>query len=67
MPRVYVRPIRSLKPKDQVCSGLEAWSRLDPAELAANFTEDGTYHNVPLAPVRGRASIEAMIRAFTSS
>jgi len=42
---------------------IESWSHLDAAELAAYFTEDGTYHNVPVAPVTGRANIEAMIRA----
>ena len=46
---------------------VEAWSRLDPVELAAYFTEDGTYHNMPLAPISGRAHIEAMIRNFTAS
>ncbi|HXJ36285.1 MAG TPA: cytochrome P450 [Candidatus Eisenbacteria bacterium] len=63
------RPVRVCAPDPEsvVRRFIEAWSRLDPAELAAYFTEDGTYHNVPLAPVRGRASIEAMIRAFTSS
>lgn len=40
---------------------------LDAAELAAYFCEDGTYHNVPLPPVVGRANIEEAIRAFTAS
>ena len=44
-----------------------AWSRLDPAELAAYFTEDGVYHNMPTEPVHGRAGIEAFIRGFTAS
>jgi uncharacterized protein (TIGR02246 family) len=46
---------------------LAAWSRLDPRELAGYFSEDGTYHNVPMPPVRGRANIEETIRAFTAS
>jgi limonene-1,2-epoxide hydrolase len=46
---------------------IDAWSRLDAAELAAYFCEDGTYHNVPLPPVVGRANIEETIRAFTAS
>jgi limonene-1,2-epoxide hydrolase len=45
---------------------IEAWSRMDPAELAAYFTEDGVYHNMPAAPVQGRANIEGMIRGFTA-
>jgi limonene-1,2-epoxide hydrolase len=43
-----------------------AWSRLDPAELAAYFTDDGVYHNMPAGPVEGRDAIEKFIRAFTS-
>ena len=35
---------------DRFC---EAWSRMDPDELAAYFTEDGVYHNMPGPPVRG--------------
>ena len=44
-----------------------AWSRLDPVELAAYFTEDGVYHNMPAGPVHGRAEIEQFIRAFAGS
>lgn len=41
-----------------------AWSRLDAAELASYFAEDGVYHNMPFAPVAGRAKIEAFIAGF---
>ena len=35
-----------------------AWSRnLGAAELAAFFTEDAVYHNIPLAPMTGREAI----------
>jgi limonene-1,2-epoxide hydrolase len=44
-----------------------AWSRLDPAELAGYFTEDGIYHNMPAGPVKGRQQIEQFIRGFTAS
>ncbi len=44
-----------------------AWSRLDPAELAAFFTEDGCYFNVPIQPVKGRENVEAFIRGFTAN
>jgi len=44
-----------------------AWSRLDPEELVAYFTDDGTYHNMPMAPVTGRANVEALIRGFIAS
>jgi limonene-1,2-epoxide hydrolase len=46
---------------------IAAWSRRDPAELASFFTEDGTYHNMPGAPVQGRENVEAFIRGFTAS
>jgi limonene-1,2-epoxide hydrolase len=45
----------------------QAWSRLDPAELAAYFTEDGVYYNMPAAPVRGRSEVETFIRGFIAS
>lgn len=43
---------------------IAAWSRLDAAELAAFFTEDGVYHNMPARPVAGRASVQAFIAGF---
>jgi limonene-1,2-epoxide hydrolase len=46
---------------------IAAWSRLDPAELASYFTDDGCYHNIPAQPVRGRANVEQFIRGFTST
>ena len=46
---------------------IEAWSRLDPAELASYFAEDGVYHNMPIAPVSGRGNIEEFIRGFISA
>lgn len=45
----------------------KAWSRLDPSELAAYFTEDGIYHNMPAGPVEGRDEIEKFIRGFAGS
>ena len=46
---------------------IEAWSRLDPAELAGYFAEDGVYYNMPAAPVSGRANVENFIRGFSAS
>ena len=43
---------------------IAAWSRLDPAELAGFFAEDGVYHNIPAAPVRGRENIQRFIAGF---
>lgn len=45
---------------------IEAWSRLDPDELAGYFTEDGCYHNMPVGPVAGRENVRNMIAAFTA-
>ncbi|MFW6093886.1 MAG: SgcJ/EcaC family oxidoreductase [Pseudomonadota bacterium] len=46
---------------------ITAWSRLDPAELAGYFTEDGCYHNMPTEPIRGREQVEEFIRGFTAT
>ncbi len=46
---------------------IEAWSRLDPEELASCFAEDGVYHNMPAGPVSGRANVENFIRGFSAS
>ena len=42
-----------------------AWSEnLEAAELAAFFTEDAIYHNIPLEPATGREAIAEMIGLF---
>ena len=46
---------------------ITAWSRLDPEELAAYFADDGVYHNMPIAPVSGRANVENFIRGFVGT
>ena len=46
---------------------IDAWSHLDAGELAGYFAEDGVYHNMPIAPVTGRANVETFIRAFIAS
>ncbi len=46
---------------------IQAWSRLDAAELASYFTEDGVYHNMPAAPIAGRDDVQKMIAGFISS
>jgi hypothetical protein len=41
-----------------------AWSdNIGAAELAAFFTDDAVYHNIPLAPVTGREAIAQLGRA----
>lgn len=34
-----------------------AWVRMDPDELAEYFTDDGVYHNIPMAPMEGKQAI----------
>jgi limonene-1,2-epoxide hydrolase len=42
-----------------------AWSdNVEAAELAAFFTEDAIYHNIPLEPITGRENIAAAIASF---
>ena len=44
------------------CAG---WSEnIATAELAAFFTDDAVYHNIPLAPVAGREAIADTIDSF---
>ena len=43
-----------------------AWSDgIGAAELAACFSDDAVYHNIPLAPVSGREDIATTIASFT--
>ena len=46
---------------------LENWSTLDASKLAAYFTEDGTYFNMPAKPVVGRNNVEKFIQGFTAN
>lgn len=43
---------------------IAAWSRLDVDELLDYFTEDGVYHNMPMAPVNGKTQLKPFIAAF---
>ncbi len=46
---------------------ITAWTRLDAKEIAAFFTEDGVYHNIPMAPIVGRDNVLALISGFIGS
>src|SRR5690349_7826021 len=46
---------------------IAAWPRLNPDELAAYFTEDGVYHNMPTGPVAGRQNVRGLIAGFLST
>ena len=41
-----------------------AWTRMDADELAGYFTDDGVYHNIPMAPAEGKAAIREMLNGM---
>lgn len=43
------------------------WSSLDADRLAGYFTEDGVYHNMPIAPVAGKEALRRFIAAFLAN
>jgi limonene-1,2-epoxide hydrolase len=52
-------------PIDVVRKFCAAWSaNVATAELAAFFTDDAVYHNIPMAPVIGREAIAKNIASF---
>lgn len=56
-----------MTPEQLVTDFCAQWSDPDPARLAAYFTEDAVYHNIPMEPVRGRDAIEQFIAGFTAA
>lgn len=42
----------------------EAFSSKDPDELLKFFDDDAVYHNMPMAPVRGKAAIRTVLDMF---
>jgi limonene-1,2-epoxide hydrolase len=53
-----------MTPEEVVRKFCQAVARADVQELASYFTEDAVYHNIPIAPVTGRAAIEATLAQF---
>jgi limonene-1,2-epoxide hydrolase len=45
---------------------MAAWPSGDATPLGSFFSEDATYHNVPMEPVHGREAIQATLSAFMS-
>jgi limonene-1,2-epoxide hydrolase len=57
-------------PNTLVTEFCQAWIRMDPDELAEYFTDDGVYHNIPMAPMEGKQAIRdglAGMKAMISS
>lgn len=46
---------------------IDAWPRLDVAEIVNYFAEDGVYHNMMLEPVKGREALTGFIGAFAAN
>jgi limonene-1,2-epoxide hydrolase len=53
--------------EDIVRNFIKAWSTLDVETIVGFFTEDGVYHNMPIAPVSGRAQLRAFITGFVKN
>ena len=51
----------STSPEELVTAFCAAWERMDADELAAYFTEDGVYHNIPMAPAEGREAVRQLL------
>jgi limonene-1,2-epoxide hydrolase len=50
--------------EDVVRDFCQAFSRCNVEELLGFFSDDAVYHNIPIAPVKGKAAIEATLRQF---
>jgi limonene-1,2-epoxide hydrolase len=62
---IEIRRSKMESPIDVVRRFCRAWSdNVGTAELAAFFTDDAVYHNIPLAPVNGREAIAKHISSF---
>jgi limonene-1,2-epoxide hydrolase len=44
----------------------DEWSGGDLDAIVAYFTDDATYHNIPVDPVSGKEAIKATIAGFTA-
>jgi limonene-1,2-epoxide hydrolase len=53
-----------MNPESVVRDFCAAFSRRDVSELLDFFTPDAVYHNMPIAPVRGREAIGNTLRQF---
>jgi limonene-1,2-epoxide hydrolase len=52
---------------DLVTEFCKLWASPNPDELAAYFTEDAVYHNIPMEPVQGREAIKEFIAGFVAA
>ena len=50
-----------MSPGDLVRSFIAAWNANDIDRVIAHLHEDVIYHNMPVAPIRGRAAVKAYL------
>ena len=49
------------EPMEVVKAFCDAWSRRNVEEILAFFTDDGVYHNIPVAPATGKEAIRNLL------
>jgi limonene-1,2-epoxide hydrolase len=54
------------QPIDVVRRFCAAWADGDVGALVEYFTDDATYHNIPIAPVQGKDAIRTTIESFST-
>ena len=42
----------------------QAWSRMNLDEILGFMTDDAVYHNIPMAPAKGKTAIRAVVDGF---
>jgi limonene-1,2-epoxide hydrolase len=52
---------------DVVNALIRGWEALDADTVAACFSEDGVWHNMPYPPIQGRTAIADAIRRFVAT
>ena len=63
---VYLAAMAANDPLDVVTRFCAAWATGDLDEIMAFFTDDATYHNIPVDPVEGKDAIRTTIAGFTT-
>ncbi len=58
------RSTSAAESKALVVKFLDSWERRDLETIMSCFNDDAVYHNVPVAPIAGRAGILAIFQAF---
>jgi len=60
-------PLDGPRSKQLVLDFLASWRSRDLERLMSFFSEDSTYHNVPVEPIRGLAGIRGIFTAFLAA